>query len=985
MLKSVVSQFNIIRANLIDNETTPLQVGNGNFAYNVDTTGMQSYLPFNTLSNWVWHNDSFPENGTAIMVTKARSELPSDYKGVSRETYGREVYYDIPDLKLKQATQWLISNPNRVNLGRIGLLYQGSTLNESLITDSKQELDLWYGTITSTFKVDGESVRVVTQGDFESDAVAFTVTSKLIRSGDLQVEMDFPYPPIHSTKYKYEVFVGVYDFPLNHTTTVVEDGTNRTSAHIRHGMQEVQYFANLRWPEEVPLKLTRNEPPNSTAVTAHRYTLSTALTSSSMVFTAHFSPSQHIPCSPAEIMKNNIQGWNEYWEDGGFVDLTASSNPNATELQRRIIQSQYHVRVNSAAKGQSPQESGLMNNGWYGKFHMEMVIWHNAHWATWGKQKYFNNIFPELYETLLPSSLARAQYMGWEGARWPKMTDPETGTNSPGDVNAQLIWQQPHAFYLANLAYMANPTMETLQKWDKILTATADYMASYPGLNATTGKYDLGPPTYGVTENTPPNSTRNLAYELAYWRYGLDAAAGWKRRLGQPVPEKWMYVAQYLALPPQIDGLYTVYDGLNSSWWDDPKLNSDPRSLIMMQGILPSTPAVDPEVALRTADKVWAVWGDEKIRGWGRPVLAINSARIGNPERAIYHLTAFDTWKFDDAGFAIRGGDGGTPPPFLPGSAGFLYAVAYCVAGWQGAESETPGFPKDGSWIVKQEGLMKAFIIDTGLTSPAPTLLLLHGISSSSKLFSHILDSTALNTKYRIVTFCLPGHGASSKAPSSEKTYWPRGYADLAVHILQHLRITQVVVLGWDLGGHVGIEMVDLTKQVGIEMKGLMLVGAPPALGKEQVSKAFKFEDGGLGLSGQKNWSDEQADLFARNSAAAGREECFEPFMLEDAKMTDSRARMFMAQSFLGTGDTGAVGVDQRSVVEETDVPVAVVNGAEDQFVNLDYLDEISWKRLWKGKCIRLEGLGHAPFWEDPGMFEGLLVEFMADCCCEKV
>jgi hypothetical protein len=130
-----------------------------------------------------------------------------------RETYGREVYYDIPDPKLKQATQWLISNPNRLNLGRIGLRYQGSTLNESFITESRQELELWDGTITSTFKVDGEDVKVVTQGDFESDAVAFTIESNLIKSGALQVELDFPYPPIHTTQYKYEV--GIHRAPLS--------------------------------------------------------------------------------------------------------------------------------------------------------------------------------------------------------------------------------------------------------------------------------------------------------------------------------------------------------------------------------------------------------------------------------------------------------------------------------------------------------------------------------------------------------------------------------------------------------------------------------------------------------------------------------------------------------------------------------------------------------------------------------------------------
>jgi hypothetical protein len=51
---------------------------------------------------------------------------------------------------------------------------------------------------------------------------------------------------------------------------------------------------------------------------------------------------------------------------------------------------------------------------------------------------------------------------------------------------------------------------------------------------------------------------------------------------------------------------------------------------------------------------------------------------------------------------------GGTPPPFMPGNAGFLYAVAYMAAGWNGSHGDSPGFPSDGSWVVKQEGLRKA-------------------------------------------------------------------------------------------------------------------------------------------------------------------------------------------------------------------------------------------------------------------------------------
>lgn len=352
-------------------------------------------------------------------------EKLSDYHGVAMLTHGRNVSYDIPDPTLPQISQWIIGNPNRINLGRIGLKYKNETLSASSITEPKQTLDLWNGIITSMFKVDGQTVTVTTQGDFESDSVTFDIESPLIEAGVLEVELDFPYPPIHTTTYKYEVFAGVYNFPLNHTTSIVSNSPREPKneiAHIFHQLQETSYHVNLRWPSKSPLQLRRNEPQGSSSITAHRYTLSPSSnlknSSSSISFTAHFSPDKQTPSLPSLITTRNSKAWNTYWTHGGFVDLTSSTNPKANELQRRIILSQYHVRVNSAASNQSPQESGLMNNGWYGKFHMEMVVWHNAHWATWGRQEYFDGVFPGVYEGFLASSVARASAMGWKGARW---------------------------------------------------------------------------------------------------------------------------------------------------------------------------------------------------------------------------------------------------------------------------------------------------------------------------------------------------------------------------------------------------------------------------------------------------------------------------------------------------------------------------------------------------------------------------------------
>ncbi|KAK7427226.1 hypothetical protein QQZ08_006339 [Neonectria magnoliae] len=182
--KRIVNENNIIRTSLIDNKTTPLQVGNGNFAFSVDTTGMQSYLAFNTLSSWAWHNDTLPSE-----------ESIDSYTGIPRETHGRNVSYDIPNPNLPAVSQWLISNPNRINLGRIGLRYKGRTLSVDYLSNTHQELDLWNGIITSTFTIDGTKVKVVTQGDLSSDAVTFEIKSELIDSGLLEVELDFPYPP----------------------------------------------------------------------------------------------------------------------------------------------------------------------------------------------------------------------------------------------------------------------------------------------------------------------------------------------------------------------------------------------------------------------------------------------------------------------------------------------------------------------------------------------------------------------------------------------------------------------------------------------------------------------------------------------------------------------------------------------------------------------------------------------------------------------
>jgi len=113
---------------------------------------------------------------------------------------------------------------------------------------------------------------------------------------------------------------------------------------------------------------------------------------------------------------------------------------------------------------------------------------------------------------------------GYVGARWGEKSD-SSGRSAPGEINSLLIWQQPHPFYFAEMEWRQFPTIQTLEKWDDVLKAISDFMVSYTFWNQPTEAHDLGPPMYLVSENINPNDIVNPTFELAYWSFGLGAAA----------------------------------------------------------------------------------------------------------------------------------------------------------------------------------------------------------------------------------------------------------------------------------------------------------------------------------------------------------------------------------------------------------------------------------------------------------------------------
>jgi hypothetical protein len=137
--------------------------------------------------------------------------------------------------------------------------------------------------------------------------------------------------------------------------------------------------------------------------------------------------------------------------------------------------------------------------------------------------------------------------------------------------------------------------------------------------------------------------------------------------------------------------------------WDGAVWTTDHPSMLAACGLLPGT-RVDAETARRTLRKVFETWQWESTWGWDFPMTAMTAARLGEPELALRALL-MDVEKNT---FLPNGHNYQTPALqlYLPGNGGLLTAVAMMAAGWDGGpERHAPGFPADGSWCVRCEGL----------------------------------------------------------------------------------------------------------------------------------------------------------------------------------------------------------------------------------------------------------------------------------------
>jgi hypothetical protein len=688
--KALVQRHNVIVTKA--DSLSSLTVGNGQFAFTVDVTGLQTFtkeyekgVSLGTQSEWGWHS----------FIDTAGYKIEEAYKPFHLN--GRDITYttqwNSPE-RNKAASNWFRQNPHRLQLGNIGfelLKKDGSPAKLSDIQNIRQELDLWTGEIKSHFTLEGTPVDVSTYCLDYTDAVSIKATSPLIREGRLKIRILYPYPTGEWTD------AGTKWTDDNKHRSVLYYN-EKDGAAIKRELNANSYYTWIAWQGN----------GNFTQKKDHYFLLNPGNDQDTIDCTIRFFEKMLIGptlrtsrLSYHNTMAGSKAAWAKFWNSGGAIDFSGSTDPRAFELERRIILSQYLMRAQEAGF-YPPQETGLTYNSWFGKPHLEMHWWHAAHWALWGRTELLEKSM-DWYRTVAPKAKAIAKRQGFDGIRWQKMTD-NTGDETPSSIGALLIWQQPHFIYFTELCYRNKKNKAVLEKYKDLVFATADFMASFPYYDPVKQKYILGKGVIPAQERFKAEETFNPTYELVYWHWALDMAQQWRQRLNLPRNKKWDEVLAKLSPLPVQNNKYLFTESATDSY-TNPEYKTDHPAVLGAWGMMPFTGQVDKQIMHNTFDWIWNNWSWTETWGWDFPLTAMTTIRMGLPEKTIDALLMdiqtnrylVNGHNYQDERLRI----------YMPGNGGLLTTAALMCAGYDGSKEINPGIPKNGKWKVRWEGLMR--------------------------------------------------------------------------------------------------------------------------------------------------------------------------------------------------------------------------------------------------------------------------------------
>ncbi len=665
-----------------------LTVGNGDFAFTADATGLQTFPEYyakgvclGTQSTWGWH--SFP-NDKGLTIDETFKEYDFGHHSGLKELYACQFK---EQGRKHDASEYFRINPHRLHLGAFGFEVE-NPLDVEQIDNIHQRLDMWDGVLRSSFSMSNTRYKVSTVCHPSRSMIAARIVNE--SGGAVQpLVLRLPYPTGAHTDDACD-----WRSVAKHHSCIYEKGDDY--AVVKHELDSTTYFVVMSWVGKAQVK----------EKVLHTFTIIPE--DDSIDLTVEYVPEYegirkdcHLSYTDVQLMSSD--SWNKFWTEGAAVDFSLCKDERARELERRVVQSQYLLALQSAGS-MPPQETGLTMNSWFGKFHLEMILWHQAWLPLWGHGDKLANTL-NWYFDAEPIASGIASRQGFEGVRWMKMTDP-SGIEAPSNVGSFLIWQQPHIIYLSELVRRGLDEKQAhdafVSKMYPLINKTAQFMGAFATHDSMANRYILKG-YIPAQESLKADVTYNSPYELNQWLYTMSVAQHWRELMNDSCVEKWNEIIEGLSpLAYNADSLYLAAESAVDTY-SNVKMTSDHPALLGALGFYPDSRLINKDVMNNTLDWIVDNWNWPSSWGWDFPMTAMTATRLHQPDKAINALMMHvqkNTYlnnghNYQDSRLRI----------YLPGNGGLLSAIALMCAGWDGCDVSTPGFPKDGNWDVRWEGL----------------------------------------------------------------------------------------------------------------------------------------------------------------------------------------------------------------------------------------------------------------------------------------
>ncbi len=606
MKSAFVKQFDVIHT-ILDKEN-PLTIGNGDFAFTCDITGLQTLceeyttIPLCTMTNLIWGKQ------------KGIGDIPyRTYKKVSDHTNIEYMTDTAAPTYESYRDDWF-----KFDLFKLAFIYENRPLESKLIQNINQRLSLYEGVIYSSFSYLNQRIEVRTKIPQNHHNIQIEVKSEL---EGLQVRLYFKEP-----------------------------SSNRFGALPK---------------ESKDYKVEQNKIIRSTSYAEYILYYRTNMEEENLYF----------KCNGASFLTISLT--NDFEDDTSmqsYFDKAKALDTLDEELNRRMVLSLYLMKVNTLGI-YPPAETGLTCNSWYGKFHLEMHLWHHLGLIRFGLYEY---VIPSLrwYLSIIDSSRVRAKQQGYLGARLPKMTDPR-GVDTPSNIGCLLIWQMPHLLLMLDEILQQDKTALNLEEYLPLVTDLIDFMSSFYYLKD--GKYHLDSPLIPANENVEFSCDTPI-FEECYTLYAFQVFMRWAEEYS--ISYDFTKIKDILKnyVPLEIkNNCYEAYIGCEETYT---KYNHDHPMMIGMYSYFQSS-IVQPEIVYNTLLKILECWSLDDTWGWDFPMLAMAANRLGHKRLAIEILKKPALKN----GYLKNGHNPQLPkealPLYLPGNGAFLLAITHLFEGGQ--------------------------------------------------------------------------------------------------------------------------------------------------------------------------------------------------------------------------------------------------------------------------------------------------------------